>query len=403
MKVVQINGGVFGSTGKIMFGISDLAEKNGIEVKCYSPVTSTNKDREPGHAYEKIGSYNCRRIHVLLSRISGYNGCFAYLETKKMINSISSFSPDIIHLHNLHDSYINLPMLFKYIKEHDISVVWTLHDCWAFTGHCTHFTIARCDKWKTGCYNCSQYKLYPKSIFDNSKKMYRLKKKWFTGINNVTLVTPSRWLANLVKQSFLSKYEVKVVNNGINLSLFKPTKSNFRKKYGIEMKKILLGISFGWDDRKGLDVFIELAKRLDDSYKIVLVGTDDSIDAKLPSNIISIHRTQNQKELAGIYTAADLLINPTREDTFPTVNIECIACGTPVLTFRTGGSPEILDETCGMVVDCDDIDKMEIEILNICSNRVYISDNCIKRSIQYDAEKCFSKYIDIYREMAGQH
>ncbi len=399
MKVVQINGGVFGSTGKIMFGISDLAKEHGIEVKCYSPITSTNKNREPDREYEKIGSYNRRRLHVMSSRITGYNGCFAGRETAKLLKSISKFSPDVIHLHNLHDSYINLPMLFKYIKKHNIPVVWTLHDCWSFTGHCTHFTIAKCDKWKTGCKRCPQFREYPVSLFDNSKKMYKLKMSWFTGIKNMTIVTPSMWLADLVKLSYLSEYDVKVINNGLDLSLFKPCESDFRERYGLRDKKVLLGVSFGWGNKKGLDVFIELARRLDDSYKIVLVGTDDNTDAKLPENIISIHRTQDQRELAEIYTAADLFVNPTREEVLGMVNIEALACGTPVLTFRTGGSPETVDDSCGRVVDSDDIDSMESAVREICLDNPFDRDACIRKAEQFAAEKCFLNYINVYTDL----
>ena len=226
--------------------------------------------------------------------------------------------------------------------------------------------------------------------------MWSLKKKYFTGINHCILVTPSQWLADLVKQSFLKGYPVKVINNGIDLSVFKPTESGFREKYGLEDVKIVLGVASGWGKRKGLDVFIELAKRLLDDYRIVLVGTDDNVDKQLPSNIISIHRTQNQKELAEIYTAANVFANPTREDTFPTVNMESLACGTPVVTFRTGGCPEILDETCGSVVDCDDVGALEIEIRRICDEKPYSVEACLARAQKFDMNDRFKEYLDLY-------
>mgnify|MGYP002532974705 FL=1 len=161
-------------------------------------------------------------MNVALARITGYNGCFAWIETHKLLKEIDKFHPDIIHLHNLHDSYINLPMLFSYIKKHDIPVVWTLHDCWSFTGQCPYFTMVKCDEWKTGCHDCPQYKEYPSSLYDNTKMMWRLKKKWFTGVKNMTIVTPSKWLAGLVKESYLRDYPVQVINNGIDLNVFKP-------------------------------------------------------------------------------------------------------------------------------------------------------------------------------------
>ena len=212
MRIVQINGGAKGSTGKIMFGIAELAKAQGYDVMCASPITTTNRDAGEGCGYYRIGTFNSRRINVLLSRITGFNGCFAWIETYKFLKKFDEFKPDIIHLHNLHDSYINLPMLFNYIKKNNVSVVWTLHDCWAFTGQCPHFTIAKCNRWKTGCYDCRQYHEYPSSLYDNTKKMWQLKRQWFTGIKNLTIVTPSKWLAGLVKESYLKSYPVKVIN-----------------------------------------------------------------------------------------------------------------------------------------------------------------------------------------------
>ena len=396
MKLLQINGGVFGSTGNIMFGIAKKAQEAGIETLCVSPVTATNKNREPKYPYIKIGSYNSRRASVMLSRITGYNGCFAYWETKKLLKTISDFAPDVIHLHNLHDSYINLPMLFDYIKKHKIRTFWTLHDCWSFTGHCVHFTISGCDKWKSCCSACPSYKGYPASYLDNSKKMHRLKKQWFLGVDDMTLITPSKWLNDLVKQSFLKDYPAVVVNNGIDLDVFKPTESDFRKKYGLEDKKIVLGVSFGWGYSKGLDVFIDLANRLPEDYKVVLVGTNDDTDRQLPKSIISIHQTQNQAELAEIYSAADVFANPTREENYPTVNMEALACGTPVVTFKTGGSPEIIDESCGSVVAYNDKDAMLSEVLRVCEDKPYSKDACLKRAENFSFEDKFSKVVEMY-------
>ena len=278
MKLLQINGGVFGSTGNIMFGIARTAQDAGFETLCASPVTITNRNREPQYPYVKIGSYFSRRISVLLSKITGYNGCFARNATKNLIKTIDEFAPDIIHLHNLHDSYINLPMLFDYIKKHNIRTFWTLHDCWSFTGHCVHFTISGCDKWRDSCAACPSYRNYPSSWFDNSKKMHNLKKQWFLGVPDMTLITPSQWLNDLVKRSFLKEYPAVVINNGIDLNVFKPTKGDFRQKYGLEDKKIVLGVSFGWGYSKGLDVFVNMANKLPKDYKVVLVGTDDYTD-----------------------------------------------------------------------------------------------------------------------------
>lgn len=398
MRVVQINGGAKGSTGKIMMGIAEVARAQGHEVMCASPITTTNRDAGEDCGYYRIGTFNSRRVNVALARITGFNGCFAWFETYKLLKKIDEFKPDIIHLHNLHDSYINLPMLFSYIKKHNVPTVWTLHDCWAFTGQCPHFTMVKCDKWKAGCYGCPQYKEYPASLYDNTKKMWQLKKKWFTGVKNMTIVTPSEWLAGLARESYLKQYPIEVINNGIDLNVFKPTHSNFRKQYGIPGDKyIVLGVSFAWDYRKGLDCFVEMAEKLGEQYQIVLVGTDDEIDKNLPHNIISIHRTQNQKELAEIYSAADVFVMPTREENYPTVNMEAIACGTPVVTFDTGGSPEMLDDKTGIVVEANDIEATKKAIKDICEKkRCNDEEYIVAYSKNFDMKKRFAEYIELY-------
>lgn len=398
MRIVQINGGAKGSTGKIMMGIAEVARAQGHEVMCASPITTTNRDAGEDCGYYRIGTFNSRRLNVALARITGFNGCFAWFETYKLLKKIDEFKPDIIHLHNLHDSYINLPMLFSYIKKHNVPTVWTLHDCWAFTGQCPHFTIVKCDKWKAGCHNCPQYKEYPASLYDNTKKMWQLKKKWFTGVKNMTIVTPSEWLAGLARESYLKQYPIEVINNGIDLNVFKPTHSNFREQYGIPGDKyIVLGVSFAWGYRKGLDCFVEMAEKLGEQYQIVLVGTDDEIDKKLPHNIISIHRTQNQKELAEVYSAADVFVMPTREENYPTVNMEAIACGTPVVTFDTGGSPEMLDDKTGIVVEANDIEATKKAIKDICEKKKCNDEEYIVAySKNFDMKKRFAEYIELY-------
>lgn len=400
MKIFQINGGVFGSTGKIMFDIANAARKHGHVVRCASPITSTNRNRQPEHPYNKIGNYYSRCFNVLLARATGFEGCFAPLATWQLLREIEEFRPDLIHIHSIHNSYLNVPMLFRYIKRNHIRVVWTLHDCWAFTAQCPHFTMAKCDKWKTGCHHCPQHRSYPATYVDRTKTMWKLKKKWVTGVEDLTIVTPSQWLADLVKESFLKEYPVKVIHNGIDLNIFKPTPSKFREKYGIpENKKILLGVAFGWGIRKGLDVFVELEKRLEpEKYQIVLVGTDEKVDKQLPAGIISIHRTQNQQELAEIYTAADLFVNPTREEVLGLVNLESLACGTPVVTFQTGGSPECIDESCGSVVACDDLDTLEQEIIRICRDDPYSEESCLARAKSFDMNERFEEYMRVYAD-----
>lgn len=397
--IISINLGNYGSTGTIMRDLLSCARENGFDTFSAYPGTVFNKPK--GENDIIICSEFFNRLNKRLGYCTGYIGCFSIIHTKIFLRKISKIKPDIIHLHNIHSSYINHSMLFKYIKKHHIPVIWTLHDCWSFTGQCAHFDFTKCEKWKTGCNHCAHLDRYPGSRVDHTETMYRAKKKWFTGIENITLVTPSHWLADLAKESFLHEYPLKVINNGIDLSVFKPVKSDFREKYDLNGKYILLGVAFDWDSRKGLDVFIELSKRLNNSFQIILVGTNENTEKQLPKNIISIRRTQNQSELAEIYTAADLFINPTREENYPTVNMESIACGTPVLTFKTGGSPEILDQTCGSVVLKDDVDAMYKEILRIFHERPYSEAACLQRAKSFEKSKKYMEYINLYNSIIG--
>ena len=389
MRIAQINATCgAGSTGKICISVSELLSENGVEN--YIFYSSGSSDYPLGRKYANEIAI---KMQTLVSRIFGNYGFEAKIATKKLINKLEKINPDVIHIHNIHSHNCNLEILFKYIKKKNIKVYWTFHDCWTFTGYCTHFDMIGCEKWKTECNNCVQYR-YFSWFFDRSKYLFNKKKQLVLGIN-LTIITPSEWMAGLVKQSFLKDYPIKVINNGIDLNIFKPTKSNFREKYNLKDKYIILGVAFGWGKRKGLDIFIELSKRLDNSYQIVLVGTDDNVDKELPQKIISIHRTQNQNELAEIYTAADLFVNPTREENYPTVNMEAIACGTPVVTFNTGGSPEMLDSTCGTVVEKNDIDGIYNEIKRVCETHPYSKDDCLKRAERFDKNLRFTEYLNL--------
>ncbi len=396
MKVAYINAVPYGSTGKIMFSLADIMQQEGNGTICTTGYSWRKCMRED---YIMTSNIFEKYLHTLLSKYTGKIGFFSHVATWRLLRKFDEFKPDILHLHNLHGWFVNLPMLFKFIKKHDIKVVWTLHDCWSFTGHCPHFDMIGCNKWESGCYDCPQYKSYPQSCIDNSNFMYYHKKNWFKGVKNMTLVTPSKWLESMTKRSFLRDYSIKVINNGIDLNVFKPTQNNFKKQYNCESKYLLLGVALGWDERKGLDVFVELSKRLSDEYKIVLVGTNEKNDKALPKNIISIHSTENQVELAKIYSASDLFVNPTREENYPTVNMESLACGTPVLTFNTGGSPEIIDSSCGSVVEKNNIDALEREIIRICKTMPYSKEACLKKAENFDINKRLKEYIDLYGGM----
>ncbi len=395
-KVITINLGNFGSTGRIIKEIEySFDSAKYCFYHCY-PQREDNLKREANDII--ICSSFWFKIARKLGKITGFLDCFNTISTRLLLRKIRRINPDIVHLHNLHGGYLNIRLLFKFLNNNkNTKVVWTFHDCWPFTGRCPHFVIEKCGKWENGCFSCCYSKnRYPEANVDNTKKLWKLKKELFSRLDNLTIVTPSNWLANLAKRSFFKNASVETINNGIDLNVFRPTRLGSNLRFLADYKFIILGVAFDWGYRKGLDVFIELSKQLDSDYQIVLVGTNETIDSLLPKNIISIHKTNSKEELAQLYSIADLFVNPTREDTFPTVNIESIACGTPVLTFKTGGSPEIINELCGSIVDCDDVENLKKEIIRICENRPFKSEDCLKRARIFDSKKTYRKYCSLY-------
>ncbi|WP_416201290.1 MAG: GDP-mannose-dependent alpha-(1-6)-phosphatidylinositol monomannoside mannosyltransferase [Thermocaproicibacter melissae] len=396
MKVLQINSccGV-GSTGRIAADIYKALEEQGHQCKIAYGRGNAPEDIDT----IRIGSSLDNYLHVIKTRIFDQHGFGSENATRALIKQIENYDPNIIHLHNVHGYYVNIDILFNYLKEAGKPVVWTLHDCWAFTGHCAYFDYIGCDRWKTGCYKCPQKKKYPSSILmDNSKRNFEKKRELFTGVKNMVIVTPSKWLAGLVKKSFLSEYPVKVINNGVDLEVFKPTKNDFRKKYGLENKFIILGVANIWDKRKGYDYFIKLSEMLKQDEIIVMVGVTEKQRKNLPKNIIGITRTNNVNELAEIYSAADVFINPTLEEVLGLVNLEALACGTPVVTFNTGGSPECIDESCGVVVEKGNLKEL-VNALEIMKNRGKSSYlwHCVKRTQQFfDMKDNFKEYLSLY-------
>ncbi len=395
MKIVQINAtcGV-GSTGRICVGISE--QLNAEKIENYILYSSKTNGYPQGLQCSNDLDI---KLQSLKSHAFGNYGFNSKKSTKKMIQYLEKIKPDIVHLHNIHGHDCDLDLLFSYFKEKKQKLVWTFHDCWTFTAYCAYFSMSNCEKWKSGCFNCSQKKRFS-FLFDKSKELFEKKKELFSGLD-LTIVTPSKWLSQVVKESFFKDYPIKVVYNGISLDIFKPTESDFKKRYNIQEDcKVVLGVSLEWGQRKGLDVFTELSKRLyDKNYQIVLVGTNLETDKHLPDNIISIHRTESQKELSEIYTAADVFVNPTRDEVLGLVNIEAIACGTPVITFNSGGSPECIDKTCGIVVDCDDVDAVVEQIDFVCTQKPFDEEDCIKYAENFDKQNNFRKYLDIYREI----
>ena len=345
MKILLINSvcGI-GSTGKICVAIARDYAAQGHQVK----IAYGREGTVPEDCREfavRIGSDLDVRISAVRTRLLDDHGFANEGTTRKFLRWAEEFNPDLLWLHNLHGYYLNVEQLFAWIKGRpQMQVKWTLHDCWAFTGHCAHFVGANCEAWKQGCTRCPEKRAYPASILrDNCRNNYLRKKSAFTGVANMTLITPSRWLAELVGESFLRQYPVEVRYNTIDREIFKPTPGDFRQNHGLENKKILLGVASVWTDRKGFSDFLKLRELLDDSWAIVMVGLNPNQLESLPGGILGLPKTHNGRELAEIYTAADVLFNPTYEDTYPTVNLEAESCGTRVITYDTGGSAETLN------------------------------------------------------------
>lgn len=394
--LLQINATLnSGSTGKIAEQIAITATKHGWN--CFLAHGGRYIGKSQFKAIQ-VSSKMDNYIHAFKGEYLGLHGLGSTFSTKQFVEKIKVLKPDIIHLHNIHGYYLNYKVLFEYLAQAKTPVVWTLHDCWSFTGHCTHFDNAGCEKWKTECGNCPlQMAQYKSRMVDRSKKNYLLKKKLYSKLSNVTIVPVSYWLGDLVSQSILKQFPIRIIQNGIDLNIFKPTPNGIREKLGIPKDKLLvLGVLGSGFAEKGKNEFIELSKR--DDVQIILIGLKGDDLNGLPVNIIKLGRTSNQAELAEYYTAADLLLNPTYNDTFPTINIEALACGTPVVTYRTGGSPEILDENTGIVVNKGDYDGIvnAIEAIKNNGKKRYI-EPCRERAVKhYNKDERFEDYVRLY-------
>lgn len=389
MRVLQINSVCgYGSTGNIVVDLYRELKAQGHECCIAYGRGTAPEDVETYRIGWNLDVY----MHGIMSRLTDRHGFYSTHATRKFVAWMKQYDPDIIHLHNLHGYYINIEVLFNALQEMDKPVVWTLHDCWAFTGHCAHFDLCGCDKWKTHCEHCMQKKEYPASyVWDNSRGNYIRKKNAIGQIDKLEVVTPSDWLKKLVEQSFLKRYSVQVVKNGIDLSEFHPVyDKNMKQKYGLQGKKIILGVASEWSKRKGLQDFEKLADMIEDKYHIVLIGniTGKKIDK---SNVTLIHRTENKAQLAAWYTEADVFFNPTYEDNYPTVNLEAQACGTPVITYNTGGSPEGIMSGGGYVIEQADLNAF-IKQLKAMEKMKLVPKGCEEMS----KEKMLECYMKIY-------
>jgi putative colanic acid biosynthesis glycosyltransferase len=405
MKLLQINTSLnSSSTGKIASQIGEICLANGHESFImysgrYPKINNKSITNRIGNKFDFL-------LHALITRIFDKHGFASKRATLKLIKNIDRIQPDIIHLHNLHGYYLNIKILFEYLTSTNSRVVCTLHDCWNFTGHCSHFEYVGCSKWKNYCNDCPQKSVYPASVLkDNSEDNYEVKKLLFNsiGYSKMVMVPVSFWLQGKLKKSFLKNFDSRVIQNGIDLNIFKPKKENiFEKKLSIKNQFILLGVASVWTQRKGFDEFIKLSKYLDNNFVIVLVGVDSKLQRKLPDNIILIERTSDQEELASIYSDADLYLNLTFEDTYPSTNLESIACGTPIITYKTGGSPESIINGCGCIIEQGNIEALARKIKEIKNNNFadFPPNKLISASKNYfDKDKNFIKYLDLYEEI----
>lgn len=388
-RIFQINVTDSGSTGTIMKNISSLAEKKYITKMYYGRGVKTK-------LYQKIETY----FSVFLSRFISLNNSGCYFSTINLIHKIKKYKPDLIHMHNVHGYYLNYSILFKYLKKLNIPIVWTIHDCSSYTGHCAYYSRVKCDKWKNCCSDCPQTKEYPKNlIFDSSKLEYKKKKKLFLGFNNLTLTVPSNWLNKELKKSFLKNYDTRIIHNCIDLNIFKPSYNlNLRQKYNLDNYKIILGVANVWDERKGLNYFLEISKILDDNYKIILIGLNKKQLDNLPKNILGFDKINNLNELINFYSIADVFFNPSLEETFSLVTLEALACGTPCVVFNSTATPELIRKGNGKILDCYDVNKIVNSIEEVCNCNW--SKKCINTAKKYDLTN-YNKYIELYDELLG--
>jgi glycosyltransferase involved in cell wall biosynthesis len=390
--LLQLNECLNLSTGRIAQEIGNTALDNGWE--SYIAYSSREKKIFSRSKLIRVGSLIDPYLHYFEQFVFDREGLASRIATIGLIKRIQKINPDVINIHNIHDHWINYKILFTFLKKTNIKVVWTFHDCWAFTGHCFHFVTRDCEKWTSGCFNCPLKVEAPKTLIDNSRRNYAIKKGLLEDYENMTIVTCSDWMASLIGKSFLKYHRVEVIKNGIDLKLFnytrkKPSKATFN----------ILAVANIWSKEKGLYDIFKLREYLPSSYKIVVVGLSNNQLKEIPDGITGLKRTSSVQELVSLYSSAHCFINPTYADTFPTVNIEALACGTPVITYRTGGSPEIIDNNSGYVVETGDVLSMSKAIIQLSQSTID-SNYCRKRAeLLFDKRMCYRQYFSLYEEL----
>lgn len=397
MKVLQLNTVcASGSIGRISSNLARMLQENGDECLIAYGRGNALEDVDTWQFGSKLSVYS----HVLMTRITDRHAFYSRSATKSLIQKIKEYDPDVIHIHNVHGYYVNIKMLFSFLAEYGRPVVWTLHDCWTYTGHCAYYSAAGCNRWIEGCYDCPEKKEYPQSIcLDQSSKNYKDKKQIFTELSNVVLVTPSVWLKEEVEKSYLGKKEIVVIPNGINTNIFAPIQSDIKAQYHIEDKKVLLGVANIWNERKGLKDFIKLKEMLNDSYQLVLIGLSEKQIEELPDGIIGISRTTNTEELAKWYTAADIYINTSVEETMGLTTGEAICCGTPVIVYDKTAIPESVGKWCGKVVEGRNVAAVKEAIDEI--ERLYASYHagCMDYRDTFREQLANEAYYSLYQRV----
>jgi len=402
--LLQINTVVnFGSTGRIINELSQTSIKNDWN----SYIAYGRNDQTPQTGLIRIGSNWDVNLHGLKTRLFDRHGLGSRNATINFCKQIDELKPDIIQLHNLHGYYINIEVLFNYLVLKNIQVVWTFHDCWPLTGHCVYFDVIGCEKWKTECGHCPQTKEYPASFgLDRSQQNFHHKKELFTTLKNLTVVPVSRWLENIVKQSYFAGFPMQVISNGIDMDIFRPLQEAYiRKKYRLENKFIILGIASIWSLHKGLNDFVELSRKLESGDQIILVGLTKIQIKTLPSNIIGIERTNDIQELVALYSDADVFINPSLEETFGLTTVEALACGTPTIVFNATASPELVVQETGFVVEKGDIQGLIHVIKTIkTKGKNSYSSACVERAKKlYNKDDRYMDYLKLYESILKTH
>lgn len=400
MKILQINSSAnLGSTGRIAEQIGELILKEGWQ----SIIAYGRTSNESKSVLYRIGNDLDVNFHLMQSYIFGNHGFASTIATKNLINYIKSQNPDIIHLHNLHGYYINLKLLFSFLSESKAKIVWTLHDCWPLTGHCSYFSDINCQKWINECNNCPKKRNYPKSIlFDNSKRDFYFKKELFNTVK-INIVTVSNWLKNITKESFLKDHNIISISNGVNRNKFKIKGKNqiLIERHKLSEKKILLASSTSWARQKGFDDYLKLSSLLPPSLKIVLIGLSKDNIRKLPVNILGIERTDNIDELVDWYNIADIVLNLSLQESFGLTSVEGFMCGKPTIVYNSTASPELIIDSCmGEIVNIHDIEGVKSAILKTLESNVDSKRIREKAIDKFDSKLQYQKYIDLYKTIS---